>query len=67
MVVDIAWTGMDGINVTDECLFFNEWSEVLKHVTFLEEHGAQMITVYYEGEEVDYNVSRNFTSHLSSI
>lgn len=67
MVVDISWTGMDGIQVQDECLFFDNWREVLKHVTFLEEYGAHSITIYFNGEEVDYNVSRNFSDRVSGL
>ena len=67
MVVDITWTGMDGIHVEDECLFFDNWQEVLKHVTMLEEYGAHSITIYFNGEEVDYNVSRNFSDRVSGL
>ena len=67
MVVDISWWGMDGIHVEDECLFFDNWDKVLEHVTFLEEYGAHSITVYHNGVEVDYNVSRDFSDRVSSL
>ena len=67
MVVDIHWYGMDGLYVEDECMLFNDWKGVLNHVTFLEEHGAQMITVYYNGEEVDHHVFQDFSDQLPSL